>query len=616
MLGIRARKQLEELEQRSPLIASAVQMQLSNPSWKSFSQIDQSWQRDTWYYYRIIGAFHFAANWVGSACSRAEIYVADVDENGVIGDRTTDPEASALADTLFGGPTTKADIIANIAISITVAGECYVVGRGGKPGSGRDEWSVVAPYMVQPYQGGIWLGQGSAYAEQIPDGSAMLFRVWKRRSDEPWYADSAGLAALPSLRELEQLAKFKAAQTDSRLANAGIYPIPTGLDFTYGDDTAPGAPSIQAALIEAINASLEGRGTAAGISPILFEVDPAVLKDLFKEPIKFGSVLADRLRDLEEMALQQVAITMNLPPEIILGTGNSTQWSAWEVGESAVKYHIEPILNLIIDALNIAYLGPALKKKGKDPRRFTFQADTSALTVRPNRFADALNAYNVDAMSREALLRYGDFKATDLPSEEELTQKKVQQMLLRDPQLAMNPDFIEASGLDIDVQLPIDSVTPPPPVPGREPIEGRQATPARPSEAVADSPSIIAAQVATMRRVGAPSALLAAATSEVHNALRLAGNRLRTPQVRKEFPDCDAQLLHTKLRVDSGQLDLLTAGAFGGLPDAVEGLGVDAVQLRALLAAYTRSLLLRSAAHDRNMLASVLEENGLRAWQN
>lgn len=611
ILGRRAQQQIAVLEERAPLIASAVELQLSQPGWKNFSQIDQSWQRDAWYYYRIIGAFHYAANWVGDACSRAEIYIADVDERGVVGARTEDAEVAALADTLFGGPTMRAEIVSAIAISLTVAGECYVIGRGGKPGSGREHWDVVAPYMVQPYQGGLWLGQGTAYAERIPDGSAFPFRVWNPRPDEPWYADSAGLAALPTLRELEQIAKFKAAQTDSRLANGGIYPIPTGLDFTYGDDYPPGAPSIQAALTEAVNASLEGRGTAAGISPIFFEVPVEVLQHMFKEPIKFASIMSDQVRNLEEVALQQLAITMSLPPEIVLGNGNSTQWSAWEIGESAVKYHIEPGLNRITDALNISYLQAALKRLKKNPNRYTFQADTSALTVRPNRFADALNAYNVDAMSKEALLRYGDFKEVDLPSEEELTQKKVQQILVRDPQLIMDPNIVEASGLDIDIQLPVDSVTPPPPVPGRTPIEGRQPTPARPSEAVADAPSIIAAA-----RVGEPSALLAAASSEVHNALRLAGNRLRTPAVRREFADTEPHMLHTKLRIDEEQLSALTAGAFGGLPEAVAGLGVDPVQLCALLAAYTHSLLRRSATHDRNLLASVLEEHGLRAWQS
>jgi hypothetical protein len=616
-LGIRAKRNIEELAQRAPLLASAAEMQLKNTSWKNASMIDEAWQRETWYYYRLIGAFNYAANWVGGACGRADIYVADVNELGVIGNRTEDKEVSAIADTLFGGPTTKAEIIAAIATSLTVAGECYIIGRGGKPGSGRDNWMVVAPYEVRPYRGGIWIGQGTGYAEQVPDGSAVVIRVWKPDPGTPWYSDSPGRAALKDLRELEALAKFKAAQTDSRLANAGIYPIPTGLDFVIDDATPPGAPSLQRALVEAANASLEGKGSAAQISPIFFEVDPEVLPNMFKEPIKFGSIMSDQVRNLEEIALQNLALAMSIPPEIILGTGQTTQWSAWEVGESAVKYHIEVILNRILDALNVAYLAAAVKRLGKNPNRYTLQADTSALTVRPNRATDALNLYNVKALSAQALRFYNDFKEADAPSIEEITHRNVQEMLIRDPQLVMDPEIVKSSGLEIETSVPVEGVTPPPPAPGRVPIEGKQPMPQRPGEAPLKGPSIIAAQVAALKRVGEPSALLAAASAEVYNALRLAGNRMLTPAVRKEFGSVEPHLLHTKLRVaDDEHAQKLTASAFGGLDEAVAGTGVDPAQLRGLLAAYTHSLLKRSIAHDRNMLASYMADHGLQPWQN
>lgn len=617
IIGARAKRNIAELEKTSPIIASAAELQLSNTAWRQFSMVDQEWQRETWYYYQLIGAFNYAANWVGNACSRAELYIADVDELGVIGGRTKNQEIAAIGDTLFGGPTTKARIIKGVAVSLTVAGECYVLGRGGKPGSGRDKWDVVAPYQVRPYNGGVWLGQGTGYSEKIPNGSAALFRVWNPRDDEPWYAVSPGKAALLTLRELEEIAKFKAAQTDSRLANAGLYPIPNDLDFTYGDDTPPGAPSLQRAIVEAANASLQGKGSAAQISPIFFGVDPATLPHLLKEPIRFGSVMSDQIRNLEEVALQQLAITMSLPPEIVLGTGTSNQWSAWEIGESAVKYHIEPLLNIILDAFNEHYLAPAIRRRGGDPSRYVLQADTSALTVRPNRFADALNAYERFALSGEALRFYGDFKESDAPSVEEVTARRMQDYIMRDPQLVMDPKLVEASGLDIESSLPVDGVTPPPPPPGRVAVEGKQPTPARPSETVMEAPSIIAAQVAAMRRVGAPSALLAAAHTEVRSALVIAGKRMMNPTVRKEFGNIEPHLLHTKLKVaDDAAAQRLTAGAFEGLAEAVAGTGIDPVQLRALLAAYTHSLLKRSIPHDRALLANYMAEHGLQPWQS
>lgn len=616
-IGMRAAKELAVLEQRSPLLASAARVNLRNPGWKEVSRIDEAWQRDAWYFYRLIPAFHYGANWAADACGRADIYVADVDERGVVGGPTKDPEVSAIADTLFGGPAGKQRMMASIAVSLIVAGECYVIGRGGRNGSGHDEWQTVAPYEIRPYSGGIWIGQG-AHVEKIPDGSAAVFRVWKSLAESPWLADSPGLALLQTLRELEQINKFKAAQTDSRLANAGIYPIPTGLDFTHDDSTPPGAPSLQAALIEAANASLEGKGSAAQISPIFFEVDPEILQHMFKEPIKFGSIMSDQIRNLEEIALQQLAIGMSLPPEVVLGTGTSNQWSAWEIGESAVKYHIEPLLNQILEAMNVSYLAPAIKKLKKDPARYTLQADTSALTVRPNRFADALNAFERFALSGEALRRYGDFKEVDAPSEEETTHRRVQDYLNRDPQLMMDPEIVKSSGLNIKTSIPVESTTPPPPPPERVAVEGRQPMPARPSEQVVEKPGIIAAQIrAELKTALTPSPLLAASSAAVHSALTVAGKRMTNPSTKKQVEGIEPHLVHTVIRVeDDAGAQRLTAGAFGGVEEAVEGTGVDPRQLRALLSAYTHTLLKRSIAHDRTLLAAYMADYGLKPWQN
>lgn len=608
-IGSRAKEQLAQLETRSPLLASAAKVQLSNPGWKNVSRVDEAWQRDAWYFYRLIPAFHYGANWAADAASRADIYVADVDERGVVGAQTKDPEVSAIADTLFGGPTAKMRMVGAIALSLIVAGECYVIGRSGKSGNGYDQWMTVAPYEVRPYQGGIWIGQGAA-TEKIPDGSAAVFRVWRSLAEMPWLADSPGLSLLQTLRELEQINKFKAAQTDSRLANGGIYPIPSNLDFTHDDSTPPGAPSLQAALIEAVNASLEGRGSAAQISPIFFEVDPEILQHMFKEPIKFSSIMSDQIRNLEEVALQQLAIGMSLPPEVVLGTGTSNQWSAWEIGESAVKYHIEPLLNLIMEAMNVSYLAPAIRKLKKDPARFTLQADTSALTVRPNRFADALNAHNVDALSDEALRRYGDFKETDAPSREELTVRNLIKILIRDPQLIMDPKIVESSKLEIETSIPVEGVTPPPPTPDRVAIEGKQPMPARPTEAVRKAPSIIADNGGRT-----PSPLLAASSAAVHSALTVAGKRMTNPATKEQVKGVEPHLIHTVIPVEGDEgAQRLTAGAFSGLAEAIDGTGVDPKQLRGLLASYTHTLLKRSIAHDRTLLAAYMTDYGIEPW--
>lgn len=611
-IGVRARNEIAQLAERHPVIASAAEMQLTNAGWKTVSRIDEAWQRDSWYYYRIIPGYHYGANWAADACSRAEIYAADVDENGVIGDRTEDTEVNAIVENLYGGPSAKARMISAQAISLIVAAECYVIGTGDA-GTGKEEWFTAAPYQVHRYAGGIWIGDGGNTQRRIPDGSALVYRVYKPLPEAPWLADAPGMALLQTLRELEEIQKFKAAQTDSRLANAGIYPIPSGLDFAIDDQTPPGAESLQRAVVQAANASLQGKGSAAQISPIFFEVPPELLQHMLKEPIRFGSVMSDQIKTLEEMALYQLAVGLNIPPEVVLGTGKSTQWSAWEIGESAVKYHIEPLLNVILDAAQVSYFSSALRNAKKNPARYLLQADTSALTVRPNRATDAFNLYNADvpAISAKALRFYNDFKESDAPSQEEITQRQVQKMMLRDTQLIMDPKIVEASGLDVETSLPIDSTTPPPPIPGRVGIEGKQAMPDRPGEQPLEPPSVISSLV------GQPTALLAACDQAVHATLRVAGNRLLTPKLKGDLEGVPAYEIHTKLVVkDEDHITKLTAGAWTALGSSVDGLGIDANQLQGFLQTYVASLLRRSMPHSRALLASVMADYGLRPWQS
>src|SRR4029079_14655502 len=65
------------------LVASAARIKnLEGRAWRSYRFGDDTWQVEAWRLYDIIGELRFVANWIGSACSRVRIYVAEVDDNG------------------------------------------------------------------------------------------------------------------------------------------------------------------------------------------------------------------------------------------------------------------------------------------------------------------------------------------------------------------------------------------------------------------------------------------------------------------------------------------------------------------------------------------------------
>src|SRR6187551_3734455 len=90
------------------LVASAARIKPDKRGWNAYNFGDDSWQQEAWRLYDVIGELRFAANWIGSCCSRVRIYVAEVDKNGRVQQETKKPKVAALADTMFGGPPAKA----------------------------------------------------------------------------------------------------------------------------------------------------------------------------------------------------------------------------------------------------------------------------------------------------------------------------------------------------------------------------------------------------------------------------------------------------------------------------------------------------------------------------
>ena len=116
------------------------------------------------------------------------------------------------------------------------------------------------------------------------------------------------------------------------------------------------------------------------------------------------------------LVVRRFALGMDLPPEQVLGMssnggtggGNSngvSHWGAWQVEESTIKLHIEPMLDTIVSALTLGYLRPALG----DNDDAVIVYDTSALRLRPDRSKEAFELYDRGLLSVDALLRENGF---------------------------------------------------------------------------------------------------------------------------------------------------------------------------------------------------------------
>lgn len=623
------------------LVASAIRMKFDDASYNTYRFRDETWQRELWRLYDIIPEFAYAARWVGACCSQVRIYVAEVDKLGRVQGETTNTKINALADSMLGGPANKAEALRSIGINLTVAGEAYILGKTNEVG--RDEWYILSPSEFRRVKGcgqdgGTCLGWGDKFAPQIIDFAKQLVtRVWTPHPARIWLADSPSRSCQPVLRELEQLTKYVFSQIDSRLVGAGLLVMPNNLDFPPGDNDPPDQSSsdtLMMKLATAGAASLRGEGTAMAVLPHIIEGNPADIEGW--KLIEFASELSKQALELRNEAIRRLATGMDMPVEALTGMGETNHWSGWFIDGYGIKVHIEPLMNRICEALTKAYLYPALRLMGKseeDLFRYQFSFDTAPLAVRPQRLQDALNLYEKEILSADAVREAGNFKESDAPSDDELASRRTYEVTLRDPNLFQKLGVREVIGIP-ESMLPQDEfviATPgiggagtgaPPPapptgiqseIPGPMPNNGEIAPPqgaAPGGPGVGSSANGVQASLGTREEL----ALVVLAEAAVRRGMEVAGKRLLDRHNRDRWPDVPHFDLHTRIRVtDQAHATRLLLGAWDQLNGLVQVLDseVDPEKLRLSLNRYCATLLVNSAPHEPKNLFAMLRAEGL-----
>lgn len=612
------------------LIASAARIKLDGTGWRTYKFGDDTWQTEVWRLYDIVGELRFVANWIGAACSRVRIYVAEVDKNGRVQKEVVNKKIAGLADTLFGGPSSKAEALRMLGINLTVAGDCFIVGRGtDDPKS--DEWYIVSTSELKRWGNRInLLSADGSVEERLEPGKDLVIRVWTPHPRRHLWADSPTRAAMPMLWEIERLTRYVFAQIDSRLVSAGLFPLPKGASFPDEVDEEgnllTGSEALTQRMMRTASASLKGEGTAAGVVPIYMEVPDETLGKY--QLIEFGSELSKQALELRSEAIRRFALAMDIEPSILSGMGEANHWGAWQIMEGQINVHIVPLMTRICDALTTAYLQPALKTIKEDEERYVFWYDTAPLTVRPERLKDTLELFKDGLVSREAVLLSGDYKISDAPEDDEEMMRFTRELMLRDPNLFQIPAVRKIAGYTEEI-LPADTVVtlpsgpgqggagPPPPPP---PPTGIQPTPGGPMPLESVAENNISGPPPSPNGVTASATLpgsvhtFVVSNATVLRALERAGKRLLDRHSRDRWPDVPAYELHTRIRVGGADhAERLLDGAWDHLPVLAATLDhtLDTDTLKNSLQHYCMSLLVQEQPHDVRLLGQYLTSQGL-----
>lgn len=546
----------------------------------------QNWQAEAYRHYGICGEARFAASFFGHAVSRAKLGVADVSESSP--EKLDSGPAYDALSSLFNGDDGQTQMLNALGLHLTIAGEAYLVGRHVE---NMDVWEIVS-VMEMMVTGDKWkINYGGEKGTVELTESDVVIRIWTPSPSKRMEPDSPFKSLLPILGEIEWLTRHVFAQVSSRLAGAGILLMPQGMTFPpaphnpggQATETTDEASAFMATLADAMLTPIEEPGSPSALVPIVVTApDDSIDKPRL---LTFWSELDSAAMELRNEAIRRFALGMDLPPEQVMGmssnggTGGGTSngvshWGAWQIEEATIKMHIEPMLDVIVNALTVGYLWPLLP----DGTTAAVVYDSSLLRLRPDRSQEAFELYDRGLISSETLLRENGFDEDDRMDPEEFRTW----LLVKIASGSSTPEQVGAAlvALGVDLGLVYDD-------PNAETVQNG------PPPSLEDHPS---------NDLPNAAALLAASEGLVFRALERAGNRLR--QSAAKPPGVPSYETHCYVRANGSGPSLL-ADAWSCAPQVLDGIA-DPAKVVVVLDGYCTSLLAEQAPHSRDRLAEWL----------
>lgn len=449
----------------------------------------ETWMGEAWNMFDLVGELHFLSTTLARRAARARFYVGRVDGSDVIElepPLSEVPEGQARQDAQANNPQkeTAADrkarrafealgdgfiglqeIVERAFLNQYVVGTVYLVGataetwakgKGGVPVKEAKlndlQWRALSINEFKQNGADYELSQtGSANVTgtpmlKIPATHAYVVSIWNPHPADASVPDSPVRASLPILRELVGLTQHVSAQVDSRLAGAGMLIMRSSasraLKRAMGlPEDGPDDPLTEQ-LIDAMITPIGDRDSAAAIVPLVLTIPDEAQKP---EYLSFSAPLDQYAETLRDSSIRRLALGLDAPPELLLGQGTTSHWTAWLTQEEVVDSHISPTLATFARGVTTGYLRPVLRANGlteAQAEEYAIWFDVSGLTVKANMSADAQALYALDALSEESLRRAAGFDESDAPKKSDVNdqaKEAVFEMVKANPGLMNRP---------------------------------------------------------------------------------------------------------------------------------------------------------------------------------
>ena len=422
-----------------PLTAAAIQVsplqRRGNSEFTAKREVDLLLNGDAngdtdlaWYFYSRIPELRYIARYVANSLSQARLFVGRVGADPFNPERVDSGPAVDLLESFAGGFEGQSELLDRLGLHLTIAGDSVLAGPrksvGDKPKYPFDAMRIYSTSEMVSRNGVVYKRNIASNRDDPLPSDVSAFRIWRPHPRRWERADSPTLSSFTVLREIDLLDQHVHASAVSRLAGAGLLLLPDEITFPADEVETDGVeidPFIRH-LTEVMSIAIRNRDSAAAMVPVMLRGATEAINAV--KHLTFETPFSDKVPELRNVALRRLALGMDVPPEVLLGMSESTQWSAWQTDESTVRLHTVPLLQLIVNSITTAWFRPALKKlrtvSETEADRLTIWFDISGLQIQPNKIEQAEVLYDRMEIGADTFRLTAGFTSADKPGKEEL----------------------------------------------------------------------------------------------------------------------------------------------------------------------------------------------------
>ncbi len=427
-------------------------------------RLDQGWQRTAMLYYRSIGECWYPAQFYTRAMKRIRFYPAILDEK----DEPVEVTSGKLVDIFRqmqdpgGGINQIASTYGQLQFCI---GDGYLV---ASMDGDTEVWEYLSPMelRLQPSQGPTRPqdyrrirapGISPEELTEAPDNDfepltgnkVRVWRLWRRHPEFSSWSDSPIRPILEVYELLARLTLGTGARASSRAAQQGMLFVPSELSFGPVDKTQDEDPTndpLMKDLIDSYMRAIKDPGAAETMMPFLVRGPGMTQTAGGNVPTKdlIGMIslnLSDTYpeADVWTRVIERIANSVDMPKEMITGTGDANHWAGWLLDEQGFRQHVGPVVIDFCTDITTAYLRPAAVAEGiPSADRVVLWFDPADAINHPDQIGTVRDAWDRRVVSDAYYLDAIGATEQDAPDEEEWIRRTEVALKLPPPELQQN----------------------------------------------------------------------------------------------------------------------------------------------------------------------------------